>query len=236
MISALVPPGISIAEISGDLKDASLLPEEASALGDVSEGRRHEYTLSRTCARRALSALGFPASPILSGSKREPVWPAGIVGSITHCKDYCAAAVARKEDFATVGIDAEIHAELPEGVINTVALPEEMEQIRALRTPATGIHWDRILFSAKESIYKAWYPIEKKWLGFKDVLLTLHPETQEFQARFLVPGPIVGGRSIASLNGRHAIENGIVLTTVTLAAFPALVVPAASGRHSQTGR
>ncbi|MGH9703714.1 MAG: 4'-phosphopantetheinyl transferase family protein [Candidatus Acidiferrales bacterium] len=203
------------------------MPEEAAALGHVSEGRLHEYALSRTCARRALSALGFPTSPILSGSKREPLWPAGIVGSITHCKGYCAAAVARKVDFATVGIDAEIHAELPEGVINTVALPEELEQIRALRTPARAIHWDRILFSAKESIYKAWYPIEKKWLGFKDVLLTLHPETQEFQARFLVPAPIVGGRSIASLYGRHAIENGIVLTIVTLAALTTQAVPAA---------
>ena len=214
MISALFPNDVSVVEIAGDLDNASLLPEEAAALGNVSEGRRREYTLSRMCARRALAALGYPPSPILSGAKREPLWPGGIVGAITHCKGFCAAAVARSEEFVTIGIDAEIHAELPEGVLGTIGLEEELEHIRAMSI--SGIHWDRVLFSAKESIYKAWYPIAHKWLGFKDVELIFRPESHVFQAGLRVPGPIVNGRQIESFNGMYAIENGLVLTTVFL--------------------
>ena len=99
-----------------------------------------------------------------------------------------------------------------------VALEKELKQIRAMSI--SGTHWDRVLFSAKESIYKAWYPIAKKWLGFKDAQLTFHPESHAFQASLLVPGPIVNGRQIESFDGRYAIENGFVLTAVSLAACP----------------
>jgi 4'-phosphopantetheinyl transferase EntD len=223
MISAIVPAGIAVSEIAGDLEDASLLPEEAAALGRVSEGRRREYAISRTCARRALAGLGIAPMPILSGPKREPLWPAGIVGSITHCSGYCAVAVARDELFATIGIDAEIHDELPPGVLGTVALEEELDWMRALST--AGIHWDRILFSAKESVYKAWYPMAKRWLGFKDALVTVQPESGAFHARLLGAGPAVGGQSATSFHGRYLVENGLVITAVSLSASPSRVIP-----------
>jgi 4'-phosphopantetheinyl transferase EntD len=216
MISAIVPGVVAVAEVTGGLESASLLPEEAAALGRVSEDRRREYTLSRYCARRALAALGIAPEPILSGSHREPLWPAGIVGSITHCSGYCAVAVARAEVIATIGIDAEPHAGLPQGVLATVALEEELEWMRAM--PASDIHWDRIFFSAKESIYKAWYPLAKSWLGFKDALVTVQPESSTFHAQLLVAGPEVGGQPVTSFHGRYLVENGFVITAVTLSA------------------
>ena len=154
--------------------------------------------------------------PILSGTHREPLWPPGIVGSITHCSGYCAVAVARSELFASIGIDAEIHAELPQDVLRTIAFEEELEWMRAL--PPTGIHWDRLLFSAKESIYKAWYPVTKSWLGFKDALVTVKPKSAIFHAHVLVPAPIRDGPSLSIIEGRYMVENGLVITAICLSA------------------
>jgi 4'-phosphopantetheinyl transferase EntD len=214
MISGILPTGVAASEIIGDLENASLLPEEDAALGRVSEKRRREYSLSRVCARQALATLHVTPVPILSGPHREPLWPAGIVGSITHCKGYCAVAVARRDRFETIGIDAEIHAELPPDVLATIALDEEIEWIRAM--PATGTHWDRLVFSAKESIYKAWYPVTKSWLGFKDALVTVNPESAKFHAHLLAPSPIRSGHPLSIFEGRYLVENGLVITAICL--------------------
>ena len=79
----------------------------------------------RTCARIALGRLGLPPAPLLSGPKREPLWPDGVVGSITHCDGYRAVAVARADQLASIGIDAEPHAELPAGILARIALPAD---------------------------------------------------------------------------------------------------------------
>ena len=72
------------------------------------------------------------------GAKREPLWPAGVVGSITHCDGYRAAAVARATDLATVGIDAEPHEPLPDGVLAAIALPAEPPRAARARRPTRG--------------------------------------------------------------------------------------------------
>ena len=84
-----------------------LWPEEAAAVQHAVEKRRREFAVGRMLARAALAAIGDPPSAIPTGNHREPVWPAGIVGSITHCAGYCAAAVARDAMVVALGIDAE---------------------------------------------------------------------------------------------------------------------------------
>lgn len=78
---------------------------------------------------------------------------------MTHCDGYRAAAVARRETIASIGIDAEPHAALPDGVEKLTALPEERMALTRLAVTHPHIHWDRLLFSAKESVYKAWFPL-----------------------------------------------------------------------------
>lgn len=216
MISAILPGGVSAVETTGGMDDPFLLPEEAAALGRASPKRLLEFTIGRTCARRALSRLGFPPAPIRTGSSRQPLWPPEVVGSITHCAGYCAAAVAHRRLLATIGIDAEAHAELPRDVLGLVALDEEL---RRLRPPTeSGIHWDRVLFSAKESVYKAWFPLAGSWLGFKDAAVTLNPWDGTFQARLLLPGPRVDGRPVTGFHGRYRINEGRVITAAWLKA------------------
>ncbi|MCX5385370.1 4'-phosphopantetheinyl transferase superfamily protein [Streptomyces sp. NBC_00083] len=124
----------------------------------VGAGRRREFTTVRHCARVALGALGVAPAPLLPDAEGAPRWPAGTVGSMTHCRGYRAAVAARRTDVRALGIDAEPHRPLRAGVLASVALPEERERQAALLLLAPSVHWDRLLFCAKEAAFKAWFP------------------------------------------------------------------------------
>jgi 4'-phosphopantetheinyl transferase EntD len=79
----------------------------------------------------------------------------------------------------------------------------------AARFPAT--HWDRLLFSAKESVYKAWFPLTGRWLGFEDAHLTIDPAAATFTASLLVEDA-----PLRFLAGRYLVRDEWVLTAVTL--------------------
>src|SRR5262249_9142945 len=147
----------------------------------------------------------------------------GVVGSITHCAGYRAAAVALTGDLAAIGIDAEPHAPLPGGVLTMVASQSEQEMLARLTAGAPGYCWDKILFSAKESVFKAWFPTTGRWLGFADAEIELD-QSGTFAARLLVPGPVLGGRQISGYDGCWAVDRGITMTTV--------FVPAAEHRSA----
>jgi 4'-phosphopantetheinyl transferase EntD len=170
--------------------------------------------------------LGHAPTAIRPGPKREPLWPGGVVGSITHCVGYRAAAVAPSVVMASIGIDAEPHGALPEGVEEAIALPVERAMLDALYQVHPGIHWDRLLFSAKESVYKAWYPLTGRVLGFEDARLTIDPHRETFEARLLVPGVRRDGRTpLTGFTGRFSVRDGLILTAVTVAAaLPAATV------------
>src|SRR5205085_3369354 len=123
------------------------------------------------------------------GTDRQPVWPPGIVGSITHCAGYRAAALATDQDLLSIGIDAEPHGPLPDGVLRAVALPGERDRLATLARDRPEVHWDRLLFSAKESVFQAWYPVARRWLRFEQADLTLDPAAAGLTARILIPGP-----------------------------------------------
>jgi 4'-phosphopantetheinyl transferase EntD len=79
-----------------------------------------------------------------------------------------------------------------------------------------GVHWDRLIFSAKESVYKAWFPLTRRWLDFDEAAITLDPSSGTFSARLLVPPPFVGGRSLTGFDGRFLVQDGLVLTAIVL--------------------
>jgi 4'-phosphopantetheinyl transferase EntD len=210
MIETLLPPEISAADRRGDDADAVLFPEEEVLIEGAVAPRRAEFATARACAREALRRIGAPAGPILRGPRREPLWPPGIVGSITHCTGYRAAAAARADQVLTIGIDAEPHAAIPERVAARVLDDDERAWISS--APA-GIRWDRLFFSAKESVYKAWFPLAQCWLGFEDASLTLDPDAGTFHARLLIapPAGIPG-----EFRGRYKIADGLVVTAIAV--------------------
>ncbi|MDH6114873.1 4'-phosphopantetheinyl transferase EntD [Kitasatospora sp. MAP12-15] len=215
MIERILPFGVVSSESFGDPTEVRLYPKEALIVRNAVQSRRREFATGRWCARRSLAELGLPPGPLLADPRGAPRWPDSVVGSITHCVGYRAAAVARSERLSMLGIDAEPHAALPEGTLETVSLPEERVWIRQLQAVAPGTHWDRLLFSLKEAVYKAWSPVTIRPLGFEDARITVDPATSTFTAHLLVPSPLRRhGRPLHQLRGRWLISGGLVLSAI----------------------
>lgn len=160
MIEELLPGSVVTVEAYGhdEPENTMLYPEEEAVVAQAVRKRRREFAVVRSCARRAMEKLGVPPHPVLPGERGAPQWPAGLTGSMTHCDGYGAAALVRATDLASLGIDAEPDGPLPDGVLDAVALPAERTRLLRLTHDHPAAHWDRLLFSAKESVYKAWFP------------------------------------------------------------------------------
>jgi len=217
VIERLVPETVAVASTREEVLEVELFPAEREAVGRAVEKRRREFTTARACARQALGQLGLAPVPIVNGDRGEPRWPDGVVGSITHTAGYRACAVARAAEVRSVGIDAEVHAPLPDGVLEQVAFGPELAMVA---DRGAGVCLDRVLFSAKEAIYKAWFPLAQRWLGFEDVELSIDVGAGTFRAPLLVPGPVVDGVRLTELRGRFAVEDGIVAAAVVVLPSP----------------
>jgi 4'-phosphopantetheinyl transferase EntD len=126
--------------------------------------------------------------------------------------------VARSAAVRSVGIDAEPHDVLPNGVLDAISLPAERGEIPGAM-PA-GLHWDRILFCAKEATYKAWFPLTKRWLGFEDAHIAFDADGSgsagNFVSRILIDPEALSGPPLTALNGRWSVDRGLVLTAIVL--------------------
>jgi 4'-phosphopantetheinyl transferase EntD len=216
LLARIVPDVVAAEEAFEDPEHVPLFPAEEELIAKAVEKRRREFSTARHCARAALTRLGLPPAPILPGKRGAPQWPGEVVGSMTHCQGYRAAALGRTGEVLTIGIDAEPHDVLPNGVLKSVSLPEEREQLTDLARTHPGTCWDRLLFCAKESIYKAWYPLAGRWLGFEDALVTFEPDTAVFTARLLVAGPTVGGRELAGFTGRFLADEALLVAAIAV--------------------
>jgi 4'-phosphopantetheinyl transferase EntD len=222
LVSSLLPgtliDAMAYAELYSDPPDLTPLPEEEPLIAKSVAKRRSEFITVRHCARVALGELGVAPAPILKGDKGEPCWPDGIVGSLTHCTGYRGAVVGRSAAVRSVGIDAEPHDVLPKGVLDAISLPAERSEIP--RSLPAGLHWDRILFCAKEATYKAWFPLTKRWLGFEDAHITFEADPSgsagRFVSRILIDPAALSGTPLTSLAGRWSVERDLVLTAIVL--------------------
>ncbi|MGW0395592.1 4'-phosphopantetheinyl transferase family protein [Streptomyces sp. NPDC003042] len=220
MIAELMPGGVRGQEAFGDSGPESrirLFPAEEAVVDGVFEERRREFTTVRGCARRALARLGEAPAPLVPGPLGAPRWPAGFVGSMTHCQGYRAAAVARAGDFAALGIDAESRAPLPAVVAARIVTDIEADWLRRYFPQDGGLPLDRLLFCAKEAAYKAFSPWLGARYGFRDFTVRLRPDGT---FRIVVPGadgPFAGPRG-ADFGGRWAARPGLLLTVVAVSA------------------
>jgi 4'-phosphopantetheinyl transferase EntD len=159
-----------------------LEPLEEQLLGPhAAPRRRRMFALGRAAARDALQQIGVAPAPIGRGPGGEPLWPDGIVGTISHTGDVAMAIVGRRTDYAGLGMDVEL---LTPGLsargARLVCTPAELAWLDD--GPPS---WRTILFSAKEALFKALFPIERVWLGFSDAELTWRPGESAFDARLL---------------------------------------------------
>ncbi|WP_433389724.1 4'-phosphopantetheinyl transferase family protein [Micromonospora sp. KLBMP9576] len=212
----LLPPAVAVAVAGTADWTGELLPAERACLSERAvQSRRRDFTAGRVCARRALASLGVPPVAVPSAADRSPVWPAGVVGAITHTQGYCAAVAARTDEIRSVGVDAEGHRELDAGVRRLICLPEENE--RFARLPA-GVSWPAVVFSAKETVYKVWHPVVGTWLDFHDARVELDPDAGLFTARInavrLDTSPVPDPP--ATISGRFSVDAGLIRTAAVL--------------------
>jgi 4'-phosphopantetheinyl transferase EntD len=191
-----------------------LFPEEEAAVRHASDKRRQQFTQTRRQARAALAALGLPPAAILPARDRAPTWPPGTVGSITHCTGYAATALARIEDLTALGIDAEPYRPLPPALLERITGPQECAELDQLSHTDPELHGGCVLFSAKESVYKAWSPLTGLPLGFQDVVVTLTRPAERWAGTFTAFLP--QGGPLERFAGRWLISNGLVVTAVTV--------------------
>ncbi|MGE2734046.1 4'-phosphopantetheinyl transferase family protein [Mycolicibacterium vaccae] len=208
---------LAAAEMYFDAPELAPLPEEEPLIAKSVAKRRNEFITVRYCARQALVDLGEQPVPILKGEKGEPCWPHGIVGSLTHCEGYRGAVVGRRGPVRSLGIDAEPHDVLPNGVLDAISLPIERSELGAL---PDGVHWDRVLFCAKEATYKVWFPLTHRWLGFEDAHITFDVDGSglagTFTSEILIDPQAEHGPPLERFSGRWSVRDGIALTAIVL--------------------
>ena len=211
LAARLLPFPVQTAEMDPRIaREDHLLPGEERAIARAVASRRREFSAGRACARTAMAALGAGALPILQGADRAPVWPDGLVGSITHTDTWCAAAVARTGDgIQAIGLDVEPAEPIDPALLRIICLAEERKLAgeRSL--------YGRLIFSAKESAYKAQYQLTRTLLGFHAMRIALDEQAQRFVAVFQKDvAPFSRGDR---LEGRFLLQDGFMMTAVTIA-------------------
>jgi 4'-phosphopantetheinyl transferase EntD len=171
-LDAIAPPGLLIGHrlISPGDEDA-LLGEEAASIASTVVSARRASGAARIVARELLAQLGHPRAPLPKSASGAPVWPAGIAGSLAHDDEVAVAAVGRQRKVGSVGIDVEPAVLLPPDMLELIATPNELGKIAD--APLHG----KLLFAAKEAVYKAVYPLERVFLEFRDIKVDLAART-----------------------------------------------------------
>ncbi|MEU3980919.1 4'-phosphopantetheinyl transferase superfamily protein [Streptomyces sp. NPDC026672] len=199
-----------------------LHPEEVRASATFGARRLRDFAAVRGCARGALSALGHDPVPLLPGPGGAPVWPKGVVGSMTHCAGFQGAVVAHERDLLSVGVDAEPAEGLRHGLPEHICSGErEPAAVRSLSARAPRVPWDKVLFSAKESVYKAWFPLTGRRLGFEQAEVVMRADSATggvFRARLLGERVLLDRMCPTGFHGRWAVDRGLVVTAVPVPA------------------
>jgi len=196
------------------LRKFTTCPEDSDVTSKVEVGfekRNREFAVGRHCARVALNYFDITAE-VLVDTDRKPIWPAGIVGSISHSQHYAWAAVAKKNAVSGIGIDTEI-------VVDDATMRQVLKEItvEAERNLLAKIHSDvrtafTVVFSAKESIYKCLYPMNEQFFGFHDVeLIAASDHTVTFAQHPSNPNYSLAPRT---LTVQYAVYQNDVFSTI----------------------
>ncbi|HKQ62601.1 MAG TPA: 4'-phosphopantetheinyl transferase superfamily protein [Candidatus Polarisedimenticolaceae bacterium] len=200
-LARLFPAGVvlSVSTLEGWV--GALYPEEEARVRHAAPKRRREFTAGRVGARQALARLGVSPQPLPADVERRVIWPAGIVGSISHCDDLCAVAVARSETVASLGLDVERAEPLDANLVSLICSASERTHLDSL--PA-GAPWSKLVFAAKESVYKCLSPLVQTFLEFHHVTIDFDPDAGSFSAELLHPSADrLGG---TELRGRFVVD------------------------------
>lgn len=158
-----------------------LFPEEQAAVTNAVPARIREFAAGRAAARAAFAELGQAEPVIPAAADRSPVWPDGMIGSITHTDDLCLAVVSGAARWQGLGLDAEPATPLSPDLWDIVLTPKEQTAIAPLPQAVRG-HRAKLIFCIKEAAYKAQYPVSQTIFDFQTLAVEL--DDTRFRAVF----------------------------------------------------
>lgn len=214
MFAELLPAHIKVVIADEWMWNTPVSAEEEAVIARAVDKRRREFRASRHAARKALALLDMPDFRLLPGKGREPLWPEGIAGAITHTGQFCAVAVARTENTLGLGIDAEQNDPLKDELKSMICTPSESAWVA--QKERAGSPWvSKLIFSAKECIHKVYYPLNYHTLDFLDAELEVDLFHQTFRAQII--RPLKEARvPIFALEGRFIVDEKHVYSAIHL--------------------
>ena len=214
LLAGLFPTSVVAFEARGAVAPETLHPQEAEYVTRATPKRVREFAAGRACARAALAQLQIEGFPLHVGPDREPQWPGGVSGSITHTADYCGVVVARNTHLTALGVDAETRAAVRPALWRQICTAEEQAWLRQIGE-AQALEMATLIFSAKEAFFKCQFPATRQWLNFSDVSVSVeanafwvHPRAR-LRLESLLPAP---------WRGRFALQDELVVTGICIAA------------------
>ena len=167
IISTLFPDSVTGIILPIDDYLSQLTPAEYKIIDSACDKRKLEFSTGRWCAKQALAIEGINNLSILSGKNREPIWPTGIVGSISHCKDECGAVIAKSNNIGAIGFDVENIKELKNDIAKIVCTKIETKWLAEQNKYPYNVML-LLIFSLKESVYKCIFQHQQLAIEFKD--------------------------------------------------------------------
>lgn len=213
---ALFPAAVAVGVAGvGEGRAADLMTEEITALGSMAPNRAAEFIAGRLALRRAQRSLSVPCLAVPNAADRSPQWPAGFCGSISHACGLAIAVLAHRSDrVQSLGVDIEDDAALPADLHDIVLVPEERA---ALAGKESANRQAKIIFAAKEAVYKAQYLLTRRLFGFEMITVSVQPQAGCFGARF--NSGIAPFRSGEHVAGRYSVCGGLIIAGLVLGAM-----------------
>ncbi|NVZ70092.1 4'-phosphopantetheinyl transferase family protein [Pseudomonas costantinii] len=193
------------------------VPPPASIQRSVAK-RQAEFLAGRLCARAALQQLDHLECVPAIGEDRAPVWPEHISGSITHSTGHAAAIVGHKAQWRGLGMDLEnvLTLERAERLAGEILTADELQRMAAIAREQVAL-LVTLTFSAKESLFKALYPIVQKRFYFEHAEVLAWSESGHVRLRLLtdLSAEWCHGKE---LDGQFALHDGQLLSLVAIGA------------------
>ena len=188
---------------------------EAALVERAVDKRRREFATGRHLAHELLAHFDVADAPLLPGERRAPLWPPGVVGSISHTRELCVAAVARADHTAFLGLDLEGAEPLERDLWRRILTPDERAWAEAAADEAARGRRAKLVFSAKECVYKALAPVMPRVLEFLEVGVDCDVEAGRFSVS-LLPADVAADP--ARLRGRCWADGRDLLTILAVPA------------------
>lgn len=212
------PLSTADARIEAPPRPIDAMAEETALVAASQPEVRAMFAAGRSCARRALAALGARPEPLLragpaaSGADRAPAWPQGFTGSIAHTRTHCAAIAARTRTHRAVGLDLETASRVTPKLLDRICTAPERSALESDPDPGRrALH-----FAAREAFYKAWSPLTRRAIGFRDVEVLVH-DAMRFEVR-VRDGLDIAPFERASFGGSWAMAGELIVAVVVVPA------------------